>query len=199
MESSVHGNKYATIYLLQFFHHYFIALLLSSRFNLHVSFRLFCQNIIIEMPSLIRKEKITFEYCGTQTTRNKNVRHKKSCSPGTLYCTQCPIFSTKSQSDLNYYIAKNWMSPSGVTFVIKSFQDFTPYVNMKTLKTECKSDQEQKMWMWNIYWEMLRITCREKSCIPVNISWWIRNLKGRDTRFSITQWKLSTYNCDWET
>ena len=39
---------------------------------------------------------------------------------------------------------------------------------------------------------MLRITAWEKSCVPVNVSWWIRNLKERDTKYSITQWKLST-------
>ena len=58
------------------------------------------------MPSLIRKEKITCENCGTQTTRNNTVRHKKRCPAGTLYCTQCPSFSTLFQDDLNYHIAK---------------------------------------------------------------------------------------------
>ena len=51
------------------------ALPLSRRFNFHVYFRLFCQTTIIGMPSLIRKEKVTCENCGTQTTRNKIVRH----------------------------------------------------------------------------------------------------------------------------
>ena len=32
---------------------------------------------------------------------------------------------------------------------------------------------------------MLRIIGCEKSCVLVNISWWIPNLKGRDTKFSI--------------
>ena len=58
------------------------------------------------MPSLIRKEKITCEKCGTLVTRNNIVRLKKRCSAGTLYCTQCPKFSTLSQDDLNYHIAK---------------------------------------------------------------------------------------------
>ena len=39
---------------------------------------------------------------------------------------------------------------------------------------------------------MLRITAWEKICVVVNIFWWILNLKGRDTKYSITQWKLST-------
>ena len=63
------------------------------------------------MLSLIRKEKVTCESCGTLTTRSNIVRHKKSCSAGTLYCTHCPNFSTKSQSDLNYHIAKKHSAP----------------------------------------------------------------------------------------
>ena len=130
------------------------ALLPSSRFNFHVYFRLFCQITIIEMPSLIRKEKITFENCVTQTTRNNIERHKRRCSAGTLYCTHCPNFSAKSQNDLNYHIAKkhspqNLISPSSVNFAFKSFQDFTLYVNIETLNTQCRSDQEQLMWIWN--------------------------------------------------
>ena len=58
------------------------------------------------MPSLIRKEKFTCEHCGAQVTRNNIVRQKKRCSAGTLYCTQCPNFFTKSRDDLNYHIAK---------------------------------------------------------------------------------------------
>ena len=81
-------------------------MLLSSCFNLHVYFRLFCQTTIIELPSLIRNEKITCKNCGTGTTRNNVERQKKRCSVGTLYCTQCPNFSTKNQNDLNYHIAK---------------------------------------------------------------------------------------------
>ena len=130
------------------------ALLLSSRFNLHVSFRLFCQTTFNEMPSVIRKEKITCENCGTQTTRNSIVRHKKRCFVGTLFCTQCPNFSTKSQNDLNYHFA---MKDSALKFDVtckckhcfKSFHVSTLYVNIETLNIECKSDQKQKMWMWN--------------------------------------------------
>ena len=58
------------------------------------------------MPSLNRNEKITCENCGVQITKPNLARHKKRCSAGTLYCTQCPIFSTLSQDDLNYHIAK---------------------------------------------------------------------------------------------
>ena len=72
------------------------------------------------MPSLIRKEKVTCENYGDQTTRNNTVRHKKRCSVGTLYCTQCPNLSTKSQNDLNYHFAKKHITPKPeVTFKCK--------------------------------------------------------------------------------
>ena len=58
------------------------------------------------MPSLVRKEKVACEHCGTQVTRNNIVRHKKRCSAGNLYCSQCPNSSTLSQDDLIYHIAK---------------------------------------------------------------------------------------------
>ena len=58
------------------------------------------------MPSLNRNEKVTCQNCGVQITKYNLARHKKSCSAGTLYCTQCPNFSTKSRDDLNYHIAK---------------------------------------------------------------------------------------------
>ena len=58
------------------------------------------------MPSLNRNEKVTCENCGVQITKLNLARHKKSCSAGTLYCTHCPNFSTLSQDDINYHIAK---------------------------------------------------------------------------------------------
>ena len=103
-----------------FFTIFSFALLLSSRLNLHVYFRLFCQTTIIEMPSLIPKGKITRENCGTQTTRNNIVRHKKRCSVGILYCTQGHNFSTKPQKDLNSQNAKKQSVPKlDVTFKCK--------------------------------------------------------------------------------
>ena len=72
------------------------------------------------MPSLIRKEKTICEHCGTQVTRNNIVRHKKRCSAGTLYCTQCPNFPTLFQNDLNYHIAKKHSVPKrSITYKFK--------------------------------------------------------------------------------
>ena len=87
------------------------ALLPSSRFYLPVYFRLLSQTRIIEMPSLNGNEKVTCENCGTQTTKLYLARHKNRCSVGTLYCTQSPNFSTKSQNDLNYHNAKKHSAP----------------------------------------------------------------------------------------
>ena len=96
------------------------ALLPSSRFSLHVYFRPLCHTPIIEMPSLNRNEKVTCENCVTQTRKFNLARHKKSCSVGTLYCTQCPSFSTKSRNDLNYHFAKKHSAPKlDVTFKCK--------------------------------------------------------------------------------
>ena len=109
------------------------ALLPSSCFNLHVYFRLICPTNIIQMPSLIRKEKVTCEKCGTQTIRNHIVRHKKSCSAGSLYCTHCPKFSTKSQNDLSYHIAKKHSAPKpDVTFKSKlCYQEFPKFYGLR--------------------------------------------------------------------
>ena len=63
------------------------------------------------MPSLIRKEKVSCEHCGTHVTRINMSRHKRRCSVGTLYCTQCPRFSTLSQDDLSSHVAKKHSVP----------------------------------------------------------------------------------------
>ena len=91
-------------YLLLIFLHYFICIATVKWHQSSRLYQLFCQTTTIEMPSLIRKEKFTCEK--SQTTRNNIVRHKKSCSGDTLYCTQCPNFSTKSQNNLKYHTAK---------------------------------------------------------------------------------------------
>ena len=119
--------------LIQFFRQYFICtapvkLLQSSRL-----FQTTFQITNIEMPSLIRKEKVTCENCGTQTTRNNNIRHKKRCSAGTLFCTQCPNFSTKSLDDLNYLVANKHMAPKlDITFKCKlCYQEFPGFYALR--------------------------------------------------------------------
>ena len=112
------------------------ALLPSSRFNLNVYFRLLCQTPINEGPSLNRNEKVTCENCGTQTTKPNLARHKKRCSVGTMYCIQGPNFSTKSQNDLNYHIAKKYSAPKpDITFKCKlCFQEFPDFYALRQHK-----------------------------------------------------------------
>ena len=85
------------------------------------------------MPPIIRKEKITCENCGIQTRRDKIVRHNKGCSVGTLYCTEYPNFSTKSQNDLNYHFAKKQNAPKpDVTFKCKlCYQEFPGFYALR--------------------------------------------------------------------
>ena len=114
------------------------------------------------MPSLNRYEKVTCENCGTQTTKLSLARHKKSCSSGTLYCAQCPNFSTKSQNDLNYHNAKKHSAPKpDFTFKCKlcyaEIPAFMLYVNTKTLNVDHKWGSERAFLMWRIQWEMLMI------------------------------------------
>ena len=72
------------------------------------------------MSSLNRYEKVICENPGTQTTKLNLARHKKSCSAGTLHCSQCPNFFTKSQNALNYRIAKKHSVPKpDITFKCK--------------------------------------------------------------------------------
>ena len=58
------------------------------------------------MPALDRNAKTACDNCGTLVSKQNLAKHKKRCSVGTLYCSQCPNFSTKSQKVLNYHIAK---------------------------------------------------------------------------------------------
>ena len=135
---SFHGlfRKWGIYYKITCYNFFTIisfALLFSSCFNLHVYFRLICQTPNIEMPSLNRNEKVTCETSGTQTTKLNLARHKKRCSVGTLYCTHCPNFSTKSQIDLNYHIAKKQSAPKpDVTFKCKHcYQEFPGFYALR--------------------------------------------------------------------
>ena len=132
------------------------ALLQSSYFNFSRSFQiiLFLTNFT-QLPSLNRYEKVTCENCGTQTTKPNLARHKNKCSVGTLYCTQCPNFSKKSESDLNYHFAKKHSSPKpDITFKCKlcyqEFPGFMFYFNTKKLNMDRKWDSERETLTWRI-------------------------------------------------
>ena len=95
--------------MLQNFHRYFFCISTIKLLKLLRSFQIIL--FVTKMPSLIRKEKVSCEHCGTLVTRINLSRHKKRCLAGTLYCTQCPNFSTLSQDDLKYQVAKKQSFP----------------------------------------------------------------------------------------
>ena len=100
---------------------------------LDVNFRSFSLTNFFRRPSLKRYVKIKCEKCGTQTTKINLALHKKRYSAGTLYCIQCPNFSTKSQNDLNYHIArKHSASEPDVTFKCKPcYQEFPGFYALR--------------------------------------------------------------------
>ena len=58
------------------------------------------------MPALDRNVKVIRGNCGNSLTKQKLSRYKSRCSGGSLYCANCPNFSTESRDDLTYHIAK---------------------------------------------------------------------------------------------
>ena len=110
-----------------------LELLQWSCHKLYVPSMFFCWKILTEMPRLDRNEKFKFENCGAQTTKITLSRDRKKSSFVTLFCTQCLIFSTKSENDLNYHFAKHHSDPkSYVTLKCTlCYQDFPGYYALR--------------------------------------------------------------------
>ena len=85
------------------------------------------------MPALDRNVKVTCGNCGTSVAKYHLSRHKSRCSGGTLYCTQCPNFSTKSGDDLNYHIAKQ-QSAAGPSITYKCKLCHAEFPGFNTLR-----------------------------------------------------------------
>ena len=119
----------------------------------YVHFRPFCWTNLNQMPFLNRYEKVTCENFDTQTTKLNLARHKKRCSAGTLYCTQCPDISTLSQCDFNFHVAnKHSVQRPSIRYKCKlchaEYTVFMLYVNTKTLNMEHKLDWELAILKW---------------------------------------------------
>ena len=102
------------------------------------------------MPSLSRYEKVTCEKCGTQTTKLNLARHKKKdvqlehcIIPNVTISPQNPKTVCITTS-LRSTAPQNLISPSSVNFLMQKFLAFMLYVNIKTLNTERRLDQEQR-------------------------------------------------------
>ena len=144
---------------------------------------------ITKMPSLIRKEKVSCEHCGTQVTRNNIVRHKRRCSAGTLYCTQRPNFSTLSQVDLNYHIAKKQSFPRpSITYKCKlCHAEFSSFYVLRQHKNTQHGTQigfgASNFDVEDIV-GMLTIKIWEKNWNLANTLWQILNWRMKDTESS---------------
>ena len=91
----------------------------------------------------------------------------------------------------------NLRSPSGVNVVNNGFQDFTLYVNIKTLNTECSSDQEKGIWMWNTSGEKVenhRLREELRSCQRFLVDSELE--KARETVFNYAIENLNAENVD---
>ena len=72
----------------------------------------------------------------TQTAKPNLARHTESCSAGTLFCTQCPNFFTKSQIELKYHIVKKHSAPKPVVNFKSKFcnQEFPGFCALRRHK-----------------------------------------------------------------
>ena len=96
------------------------------------------------MPSLNRNEKVTCENCGVQITKLNLARFKKSCSAGTLFCTQCPNFFTKSRDDLIFHFDKQQCS--------RSFKNIQVYLVSRRISWLLCFTSTQKHSLWKTNW-----------------------------------------------
>ena len=105
-------------------------------YNLQTYFRFFFRTFNTDILLSIAAKKLFVKKCGTQTTKLDLARHKKILSAGKLLCTQYPNFSTRTQKNLKYPIAKKHSSPKNeVTSKCKSsyheFLDFHALLKQK--------------------------------------------------------------------
>ena len=102
----------------------------NSLFILHL------QNSVAIMPALNRNEKVVCDNCGKQYVRAHAARHKKSCQGGTLSCPKCPNYSTKSQAELSYHIAKKHgpSTPKLSTTCTLCWEEFPSYYALQRHK-----------------------------------------------------------------
>ena len=122
--------------------------------NLYVKSRLFCFIHLYSNAFANPKKTITSKNCGTQTLRNNLVGHKKGCSIGTLYSTNCPNSSTTSQPDLKYRIAKKHGTPKPVVaFLCEFLSSFFKILRFMTTLNHSTwlSHQENNRWSWRYH------------------------------------------------
>ena len=134
MEFYVNVKKYAKILATNFspLFHLHCYRQVASIFTFFFS-DYFVKLLLMKCLSSIETRKLPVRIVLTKLQRLILARHKKSCSAGTLYCTQCPNFFTYSQNDLNYHIAKKHSAPKpDIIFKCKlCYQEFPGFCALR--------------------------------------------------------------------
>ena len=118
---SFYGNfRLSKIFFTKFARKFSLIFFCTARVKSFQSSRLF--QIVLQNKhywnAFVNPKKLTCEISDTQKIRNKNVRLKNDAQLDP--CTQCPDFSTTSQGNLKYHIAKKNNAPKPiVTFKCK--------------------------------------------------------------------------------
>ena len=146
------------------------------------------------MPALDRNVKVTCGNCGTSVTKQQLSRHKSRCSGETLFCANCPIFSTKSRDDLNYHMAKKHATPRMKnTHKCKNcLKEFSGFYALRQQKTS-----EHGLQMKSAELHVSNLLKDDHADLKeelqhVNISSLILSLKKEDIVFSISPCQPST-------
>ena len=130
--------------------------------------------------------------CVTKVSKQNLSVHKKSCSVGTLFCSKCPNFSTKSQNGLSYHIAKKHGAPNPtVAHICKICKDkFTGFYALRQHKSQVhghniKTSDDSSHLFEGIDDDSLKEELR--ACQHFLL---IRNWKKDVREFSILHWHL---------
>ena len=146
------------------------------------------------MPALDRNVKNTCGNCWTSVTKQHLSRHKSRCSGGTVYCPNCPDFSTKSGEDLNYHLPKymqhlEWKIHPSLKIVSKSFLAFMRCDYTKQASMDFRWNQLNLAWVTSL---KMTTQTSKKNSKHVNNSWLTVSLKKEDIVFSISPCQSST-------
>ena len=149
-------------------------------------------HLLLKMPALDRNEKLACDNCGTQVSKKNLTRHKKRCSAGTVFCSQCPNYSTKSHNDLNCHIAKKHGAPKpAVAHICMICKDkFTGFYALRQHKSQVHGHILNQVSILLPSLLVSTMTVSRKNYVPVNISLLIRNWKKDVREFSISHWIL---------
>ena len=143
------------------------------------------------MPALDRNLKVACPNCGTKVSKQNLSVHRKRCSVGALFRSQCPNFSTKSQNDLNYHIARKHGAPKpAVAHICIICKDtFTGSFGLRQHKSQVHGDTYKTSDDSSPFLMVSMMRDSKRNYVPVKIFSWTLNSNVGDITCSITQWK----------